>query len=96
MILAHVPPRLLPAEDIPKPNPTAPPGGVKGDFQTLVDWGSWIVMAICGLAVLICAARMAMAHKSGADGGQHLVGLVWIIAAAILVGSGAAAINKIA
>lgn len=99
MILAvwsRVLPHLLPAEDIPKPTPKAPPGGVKDDFQTLMNWGSWIVMAICGIAVLTCAGRMAMAHKSGADGGQHLVGLIWIIVAAILVGSGAAAINQIA
>ncbi|MGW0663533.1 hypothetical protein [Streptodolium elevatio] len=82
--------------DIPNPKPKAPTKGISDDFTTLLSWGSWIVMAICGIAILACAGRMAMAHKSGADGGQHLMGLVWIVVAAILVGSGAAAINAIA
>lgn len=78
---------------IPKGNPTKPPGEIGEGVETLMQWGSWVVMAICGLAVIICAGRMAMAHKSGADGGQHLVGLMWIVVAATLAGSGAALVN---
>lgn len=85
--------RYIPlADDIPDGNPDAPPGFSDG-MGTLMDWGSWIVMAICGIAVLVSAGRMAMAHKSGADGGQHLVGLIWVIVAAVLAGSGAAMVN---
>ncbi|NUS56628.1 MAG: hypothetical protein HOV66_17495 [Streptomycetaceae bacterium] len=87
--------RTLVADDIPNPKPKAPTQGIATDVSTLLSWGSWIVMAICGVAILACAGRMAMAHKSGADGGQHLMGLVWIVVAAILVGSGAAALNTI-
>lgn len=82
-------------DGIPQGTPEKPPGF--GDSMgTLMNWGSWIVMAICGIAVLVCAGRMAMAHKSGADGGQHLVGLIWIIVAAVLAGSGAAIVNTFA
>ncbi len=81
--------------DIPNVKPEAPNGKLKTGFETILGWGSWIVMGICALAIFMCAARMAMAHKSGSDGGQHLMGLIWIVVAAILVGSGAAAINAV-
>ncbi|UGQ09017.1 hypothetical protein LO772_18785 [Yinghuangia sp. ASG 101] len=86
--------RLILAEDkIPEGNPDKPPGRIGEGVNTLMNWGSWIVMAVCGLAVLVAAGRMAMAHKSGADGGQHIVGLAWIVVAATLAGSGAAIVN---
>ncbi|WP_436772182.1 hypothetical protein [Yinghuangia sp. YIM S09857] len=81
------------ADDIPDSKPKQPPGSIGDGLSTLMNWGSWVVMAICGLAVLVCAGRMAMAHRSGADGGEHMVGLVWIIIAAVLAGSGAAIVN---
>ncbi|WP_436787973.1 hypothetical protein [Yinghuangia sp. YIM S10712] len=74
--------------------PRKPPGGIGDGVTKLLDWSTWIVMMICGIAVLVAAARMAMAHKSGAEGGQHVIGLAWIIAAAILIGSGAALIRE--
>lgn len=86
--------RILLAEDkIPEGNPKKPPGDIGKGMDTLMNWGSWIVMAVCGVAVLVAAGRMAMAHKSGADGGQHIVGLAWIVVAATLAGSGAAIVN---
>lgn len=86
-------PRPEDNNDIPEGNPTKPPGEIADGVETLMQWGSWVVMAICGIAVIVCAGRMAMAHKSGSDGGQHLVGLMWIVVAATLAGSGAALVN---
>lgn len=80
------------AEEIEDQEPEAPPGFSSG-METLMGWGSWIVIAICGIAILVCAGRMAMAHKSGADGGQHLTGLIWVVVAAVLAGSAAAMVQ---
>ncbi|WTW98822.1 hypothetical protein OG216_38190 [Streptomycetaceae bacterium NBC_01309] len=85
--------RSLPrAEGIDDQTPEAPPGFDTG-IETLMGWGSWIVIAICGVAILVAAGRMAMAHKSGADGGQHLTGLIWVVVAAVMAGSAAALVQ---
>lgn len=87
---------LFPAADPEKiegGTPEAPPGKIAAGMGQLLSWGTWIVLAVCGIAVLVAAGRMAMAHKSGAEGGQHVVGLAWIVVAALLAGSAAALVN---
>lgn len=79
---------------LPDGDPQKPPGDIGADVIKLLNWSTWIVMILCGMAILVAAARMAMAHKNGAEGGQHAIGLAWIVAAAILIGSGAALINE--
>jgi len=73
------------------PTPTAPEG-VAGPVNTLLGYGAWVVTIVCVIAVLACAARMAMSHKSGGSG-EHIMSLGWIMMAAILVGSAASLVN---
>ena len=77
--------------DLEDPTPTAP-DGVAGPVNTLLGYGAWVVTIVCVIAVLACAARMAMSHKSGGSG-EHIMSLGWIMMAAILVGSAASLVN---
>ncbi|WP_406299966.1 hypothetical protein OG948_32860 [Embleya sp. NBC_00888] len=67
------------------PKPTAP-GSLGTGINELLGYGAWVVTVICVIAVLACAGRMAMSHKSGGSG-EHIMSLGWIMVAAILVGS---------
>ncbi|MEU8132474.1 hypothetical protein [Streptodolium elevatio] len=53
---------------------------------TLVNYVAWIVLCLCFVGLLICAARLAMSYRSG-DPGNEVVGLLWVMAACVLVGS---------
>ncbi|WP_439679001.1 hypothetical protein [Embleya sp. MST-111070] len=75
------------SDTIEDPKPTAP-AGLGDGINTLLSYGAWIVTVVCVIAVLACAARMAMSHKSGGSG-EHIMSLGWIMVAAILVGSSA-------
>ncbi|MFI6982216.1 hypothetical protein ACIBSV_26935 [Embleya sp. NPDC050154] len=71
--------------DIKDPKPKAP-GKLGSGINELLGYGAWVVTVVCVIAVLACAGRMAMSHKSGGSG-EHIMSLGWIMVAAILVGS---------
>jgi hypothetical protein len=66
----------------PDPHPTQPPG-TQG-LLTLLDWGAWGVTLACVAGVLIVASMMAVKHRRGEEGGDHLGKLGWVLAAAVL------------
>jgi hypothetical protein len=79
------------------PNPgtgTAPPGSEQ--LTKVLGWGAWIVTAMCVAGVLIVAGRMAMQYRShGGAGGEAVTGLVWVLAACVLVGSASALVGAL-
>ena len=67
------------------PNPgtgTPPPGFDK--VNLILKWLAWLVAAACVAGILIVGGQMALRHQRG-EGGQHVAGLAWVLAACVLV-----------
>lgn len=62
--------------------PAQPPG--TGKITTLFQWAGWGVTAACAFGVFIVAGMMAIRHRRGEEGGEHLGRLGWVGLAAIL------------
>jgi hypothetical protein len=63
--------------------PTAPPG-TEG-VGTILSWGAWGVSVVCVLGIFAVAAGWVAQHRrGGADGGENLSKLGWVLGAAIL------------
>ena len=83
---------LLPA-DVPNPGAgTEPP--FSGKLDTLLQWTAWTVTGVCVAGVLFVAGRMAIQHQRG-EGGQHLSGLAYVLAACILVGTASSVVGAL-
>ena len=79
--------RGLLAEVLDPGSGLAPPGAE--GITTIVSWIAWLVLALCVVGVLGVGASMALAHRRG-DGGEHAVGLAYVLGGAVLVGSASA------
>lgn len=78
-------PLLTAMVEVPNPGGgTPPPGSEK--LLIILSWVAWTVCLLCVGGFLAVGARMAILHNRG-DGGAHLAGLGWVMAACFLVGS---------
>ncbi|GAA4998052.1 hypothetical protein GCM10023205_84810 [Yinghuangia aomiensis] len=59
--------------------------GLTSGLSKIVGIGAWIVLALCVVGVLMCAAQMAIARKNGGE--AAVIGLVWALVACIIAGS---------
>jgi hypothetical protein len=64
----------------------------QADLLKFLDYVAWGVTAICAMAVLLVAGRLAMVYRTG-NGEGELLGLAWIAAACVLVGSAGAIVG---
>ncbi|GGP13080.1 hypothetical protein LDL08_32690 [Nonomuraea glycinis] len=71
---------------------TPPPGSEK--LLTALGWAAWIVTGVCVAGVMGVAARMALVHHRG-EGGRHAVGLAWVMAACVLLGSASSLVGAL-
>lgn len=71
---------------------TPPPGSEK--LLTALGWATWIVTGVCVAGVMGVAARMALIHHRG-EGGRHAVGLAWVMAACVLLGSASGLVSAL-
>ncbi|MCQ4044276.1 hypothetical protein ACFOSC_29710 [Streptantibioticus rubrisoli] len=69
-----------------------PPGGDK--LTTVLGWVAWIVCGVCVAGVLMVAGRMAVMHNRG-EGGQHMVGIAYVLGACVLVGAASALVGAL-
>ena len=69
-----------------------PPG--TGGLTTILQWIAWIVCGICVAGVLMVAGRMAVMHNRG-EGGQHMVGIAYVLGACVLVGAASALVGAL-
>ncbi|WP_270909019.1 hypothetical protein [Leucobacter sp. UCMA 4100] len=74
----------LPAQ-MPDPAPIQPPN--TGGFIAVMGMAKWVALAICGLAIVIAGARMAISHNRG-DGGEHMGTLGKILMGVIIITGG--------
>ena len=78
------------------PNPgtgTAPPGMDK--LFLILKWLARLVLAACVAGILIVAGQMALRHQRG-EGGQHVAGLAYVLAACVLVGAASGIVGFLA
>lgn len=68
-----------------KPGSFNADNGLTSGLSRIVGIGAWIVLALCVVGVLMCAAQMAIARKNGGE--AAVVGLVWALVACIIAGS---------
>lgn len=61
---------------------------------TLIDYVAWIVLCLCMVGLLICAGRLAMSYREG-DPGKEIVGLLWVMAGCVLVGSAGGIVSAV-
>jgi len=72
----------------------APPGS--GQFLLILQWGAWVVFALCVAGVLVSAAKLAHTHSQGGYGGQQQGSLVWTLAACVIAGSASVIVGALA
>lgn len=83
----------LHASGVPNPGTgTQPPG--TGGLITILKWVAWVVSGICVVGVLMVAGRMAVMHNRG-EGGQHMTGIAYVLAACVLVGAASALVGAL-
>lgn len=75
-----------------RPDPPESQYDYRSPMLELLGYVSWTVLAICGFATLVVAARLAMSYRHG-DPGREVVGLLWVLAAVALVGSASAVVS---
>jgi hypothetical protein len=91
-MLGRVAVRVL--ADVPNPGQgKAPPGAEK--LLTLLQWAAYVGYAVCVLGVIMSAGAMALQHRHGTVG-ENGSRLGWVLAAALLIGSAAALVDKLA
>lgn len=78
------------AGSIPDPGPIRPPG--TGGVDTLLGWGKWGGLALCGLAIIGAGASFAWARKHG-EGSEAAKWLGMILLAVMVIGGGISAIS---
>ncbi|WP_328643927.1 hypothetical protein [Streptomyces canus] len=76
----------------PNPTPEAPPGAK--NFQTVLNWVSWSVTALCVAGLMFVAAKMAISHRNG-EGYEAMSGLGKVMVACVLVGSASAIVGAL-
>ena len=64
-------------------NPAQPPN--TDAFQTVLNYGGWIVLGLCVIGLLIAGGRMALLHHRGQ--GFQETGLLGPVLACIIVGA---------
>lgn len=79
-------------EVLPREPAPYDPGDYRSPLIELLGYVSWIVLAICGVATLVVAARLAMSYRNG-DPIREVVGLLWVLAAVVLAGSANAVVS---
>jgi len=79
------------ADVVPNPNPQAPPG-VDTKVNTILGILMYLVISACVAGVLLCAGKLAIAHRRG-ESGEAAGQLGGVAAACILVGSAAAIVK---
>jgi hypothetical protein len=84
---------VLTGGGIPAPGIGTPPPGSKNITQVL-SWIAWCVCGLCVTGVLVVAGRMAVQHNRG-EGGQHALGLAYVLGACILVGAGSGIVGAL-
>jgi len=79
------------ADVIPNPNPQAPPG-VDAKVNIILGILMYLVIAACVGGILLCAGKLAVAHRRG-ESGEAVGQLGGVAAACVLVGSAAAIVR---
>jgi hypothetical protein len=79
--------------DVPNPGTGSQPPGT-GGLVTILQWVAWVVCGICVAGVLMVAGRMAVMHNRG-EGGQHMVGIAYVLGACVLVGAASALVGAL-
>jgi hypothetical protein len=79
--------------DVPNPGTGIQPPGTAG-LVTILQWVAWVVCGICVAGVLMVAGRMAVMHNRG-EGGQHMVGIAYVLGACVLVGAASALVGAL-
>lgn len=79
--------------DIPNPDPEQP-DGVEG-VTTILGWLKWIGYAVVAGAMIVGGTMIAVSFRRG-EGHDALPKVLWPMAGAIVIGSGATWISTIA
>ncbi|MFC3690351.1 hypothetical protein [Aquipuribacter hungaricus] len=66
------------------PTPGAPPGAE--GFLTILNWVSWVALAICVAGVVFCGIAMVISSRRG-EGGEHVGKLGTVLAGCVVVGA---------
>lgn len=78
---------------VPDPgNGKKPPGFEK--FSVILQWAAYIGIALCVFGLIVCAAQMAIEHRSGGSGGIG-GGVAKVMIACILIGSASGIVSAL-
>ena len=80
--MTTLPQRLVPL--VPVPTPGAPPGSAQ--FLTILNWVSWVALAICVAGVIFAGLAMIISSRRG-EGGEHMGKLGTVLAGCVIVGA---------
>lgn len=72
---------------------SAPPGADK--LLLLLKWGAYIALFACVGGVIYAGVKMIGSHQGGRGGGEHAMGLVWVFAACIIVGTASGIVTQL-
>ena len=79
--------------DVPNPDPTPPPG--TDGVNTMLSWLKWIGYSVVAGAMIIGGTMIAVSFRRG-EGHDALQKVLWPMAGAIVIGSGATWISTLA